>query len=145
MEANKLISTQQEPERAERLKLHEVLHAAGEPTVTVILTLGSQRILGIGRRATGEAAPVEWLAAEATAAAISRLIAPRASLALEHVECVQMRQAAICLVQLAVNAGTPAEPVFGASLVRDDRAAAGARAVLAAINRRLPQLLRERA
>ena len=103
MEANKLISTQQDPARAERLKLHEVLHAAGEPTVTVILTLGSQRILGIGRRATGEAAPVEWLAAEATAAAISRLIAPRASLALEHVECVQMRQAAICLVQLAIK------------------------------------------
>jgi hypothetical protein len=126
-----------------RVQIHEILHTTGEPIVTVTLTGYNRRILGIGRSRPGETASLAQLAGEATIQAINRLIPPARQLRLEHIQQVQMAQYAICicLVQLAHTADDGAITGLGSSIIGGDVAVAAARAVLDAVNRRLPWLM----
>jgi len=124
-----------------RVQLREIMYAAGEPIVTVILALHGRRILGIGRTRSGETDSVEQRAAEATVHAINRLIEPRGRAQLEHMQLVAIGDLTACLVRISLVSGEAIITALGVSRVGDAVAEAGARAVLDAVNRHLPNLI----
>jgi hypothetical protein len=126
---------------APRVQLREIMHAAGEPIVTVILALHGRRILGIGRNRSGQSDSVEQRAAEATVHAINRLIEPRARARLDLMQQVIIGDLTACLVQISLINGEATITALGVSRVGDAVAEAGARAVLDAVNRHLPHLI----
>ena len=124
-----------------RVQLHEVVHAAREPIVTVILTVNDRRILGIGRGQSGQVESPDQLAGDATVHAINRLIGPRGQVRLEHIQRARSGTFDVCLVQLSISADGGTRPALGVSMISGDLAEAAARAVLDAVNRRLPRLI----
>ena len=124
-----------------RVQLHEVVHAAREPIVTVVLTLNDRRILGIGRGQSGQAESPDQLAGAATVHAINRLIGPRGHVRMEHMQRARSGPFDVCLVQLSITADDETRPALGVSMISGDLAEAAARAVLDAVNRRLARLI----
>jgi hypothetical protein len=124
-----------------RIQLRELIHARGEPIVTVTLALHGRRMVGIGRCQGDPTARLEYTAADATVQAINRLITPMPQLRLEHVQPAQIGQLDLCLVQLTVVVDDVQQTAIGVSRIRSDSAEAAARAVLDATNRYLARLM----
>jgi hypothetical protein len=124
-----------------RIQLRELIHARGEPIVTVTLALHGRRVVGIGRGQGDATARLDYTAADATVQAINRLITPMTQLRLEHVERARIGQLDLCLVQLTVVVDDDQQTAIGVSRIRSDSAEAAARAVLDATNRYLARLV----
>jgi hypothetical protein len=97
--------------------------------------------LGIGRCRPGQVDSPDQLAGEATVHAINRLIGPRGQVRMEHLQRAQSGTFDVCLVQLSITTDEGTGPALGVSMISGDVAEAAARAVLDAVNRRLPRLI----
>lgn len=77
-------------------------------------------------------------AAQATLRALEELLGPSLALALKEVKLAQMEGGQAVLLTVAVGSPPQQEILLGSSFVKDKVAEASARAILSALNRRLP-------
>lgn len=127
---------------ARRLQLVEVTACSDVvgPSVSVGLLLQEQRFAGL-ERGNGESWSV--LAASATIYALNAAVGPRGNFRLEHLQRQTLGTLEIFLAHLSFVLDGGLETLLGVSVVREDDAAAAARAVLDAANRRVERLLSE--
>lgn len=104
------------------------------------LLLQEQRFAGL-ERGNGESWSV--LAASATIYALNAAVGPRGNFRLEHLQRQTLGTLEIFLAHLSFVLDGGLETLLGVSVVREDEAAAAARAVLDAANRRVERLLSE--
>lgn len=117
----------------------EVRAEAGRVEFCVRLEAGGRVLQG---RATGIAAqPIERLAAEAALAALQPVVCPEVMLALGEVRRVRLGAGEVALVEVLVQQGCASERMIAACGLEGDPGPAAARAVLAALDRRLTALI----
>jgi hypothetical protein len=113
----------------------------GRTQVSVTLGLGGWQVQGIGSGRTTEARPIETLAGYAAVHALNQFVQPRGHVHLEAVTTQPFNGMDICLAHLALTTDEGLETLLGVSIVRDDPLPSAVRAVLDAMNRRLPFFL----
>jgi hypothetical protein len=133
----------------ERVRLVEIKRSAedGRDLIVVTLAFGSRTIEGTswiegGAQAREQAQNDQEAeaAANATLAAIHELVIVSSQLAIEHVQQQPLGKLEICLVLVTRTETDITESMLGVSIVRRDPLMAVVRAVLDAVNRRLPYL-----
>ncbi len=127
-----------------RVRLLEASCAADGPApqAVVSLGLGGRSAKGVASAEQGAPADLLWLAGQATVRALSELTKAGCELRIEQIARQPFGDLEICLCRLSFAADGEAETLLGVSMVRDDGpAAAAARSVLDAVNRRLLRLL----
>lgn len=137
-----------------KISLVQLQEAAIRPTVERVRLVkigspdgGCAVTLAIGdREVTGElAVPAggadELLVAQAAIAAIEQLITVPSRLRVDHVQMQALGRSQICLALLTRSEDDLTEQMLGVSILRDDGPTAVVRAVLDAVNRRLPYLM----
>ncbi len=126
-----------------RLQLLDVSTSAGETgtRVTVRLALRERRFEGSSACASADEAAPSLLAATATIEALNRAIGARGSFRLERLQRQPLGELDTFLTHLSFVLEGSFEALLGVSVLREDEAAAAARAVLDAANRRVERLL----
>ncbi|HWQ11324.1 MAG TPA: hypothetical protein VNL77_00915 [Roseiflexaceae bacterium] len=113
---------------------------AGAP-VTVTLSTGERQVRGVAQ-AAGEGETAESLVGRATIDALGQLVGMRGTFQIERVQRQPFGELDVCLAHVSLLVEEALETLLGISVVRGDTGVAAARAVLDAVNRRLPSLLR---
>lgn len=126
----------------ERVRLITIVETAGpqRPTHTVTLAIGERQVRGEYTPSTDDIT-ADQSVAFATLSALSQMIVLSNRLELEHIQHQQLGQNEICLALITRIEDDLVESMLGVSIVRKERSTAVARAVLDAVNRRLPYLL----
>lgn len=114
-----------------------------DPGITVTLGFGEQRIQGLGSARSEDDHRIEMLVGYAVIHALDKLVGARGQLRLEALQDQQFGPLQVCLAHVSLTTDNGIETLLGISIIRDDLTTSAARAVLDAINRRLPRLLRE--
>lgn len=110
-------------------------------SATVTLELRDTQVIGLSSAPIGQLPTSEYLIGYATTHALDQLITPHGHTRLEQLERQPFGTLEICLVHLSLLVEDSLESLVGVSIVTGDTHAASARAVLDAVNRRLPRLL----
>ncbi len=125
----------------ERVRLIDIIQSEGpEPICTVTLAIGDRQVQGQYNALAPGITPNQSVA-HATINALHQMIMPSNRLELEHIQHQQLGQNEICLALITRTEDDLAESMLGVSIVRKELPTAIARAVLDAVNRRLPYLL----
>jgi hypothetical protein len=126
-----------------RVRLLDIVRAADEQglKVGVALSMGEQRVQGVGRSRPNHDDPPELLAGYAAIHALNQLIGARGQLRLENLQRQAFGQLDVCLSHLSLVTDDGIEVLLGTSAVRDDEVATAVRAVLDAVNRPLQRIL----
>lgn len=129
----------------ERVRLITIVDSVGTygPIHTVTLAIGDRQVCGeyTPGTATTPILSANEQVAQATLHALSQMIVRSNRLELEHIQHQQLGQNEICLALITRIEDDLVESMLGVSIVRKDLPTAVARAVLDAVNRRLPYLL----
>ncbi|MFO7170689.1 MAG: hypothetical protein DIU80_021885 [Chloroflexota bacterium] len=125
-----------------RLQLLDVVQVEGDgqPGVGVLLGNGDQQLRGSAAPLGGDETQ-EQLVGRATLDALAQLVGARGRFQLERIERRHFGEVEICLAHVSLLAEDALETLLGVSIVRGDTLRAPARAVLDAVNRRLPSLV----
>lgn len=110
-------------------------------SVTVTLGLHDAQVVGVSRAAVGQPMTSAHHVGYATAHALDQLINPRGHVRLEQLQQIPLEPLRICLAHISLLVDDGLENLVGVSIVTEDTNTSSARAVLDAINRRLPQFL----
>jgi hypothetical protein len=144
------ISLVQVPESAtlafgSRVQLVSVARAvAGSgPAVSVVLAVGDQRYSGAASDGAVDE-PDEQLVGRATIDALGQITAERGRFQIERVQRQPLGELDVCLAHVSLTVEDALETLLGVSIVRGDPLVSAARAVLDAVNRRLPSLVGSR-
>ena len=126
-----------------RVRLLDIVRAADEQglKIGVALSMGEQRVHGVGRARPDYDDPPELLAGYAAVHALNQLIGARGQLRLENLQRQPFGQLDVCLSHLSLVTDDGIEVLLGTSAVRDDEVATAVRAVLDAVNRPLQRIL----
>ena len=126
-----------------RIRLLDIVRAADEQglKIGVALSMGEQRVQGVGRARPDHDDPTELLAGYAAVHALNQLIGARGQLRLENLQRQPFGQLDVCLSHLSLVTDDGIEVLLGTSAVRDDEVATAVRAVLDAVNRPLQRIL----
>jgi hypothetical protein len=126
-----------------RVRLLDIVRAADEHglKIGVALSIGEQRVNGVGRARPDYDDPPELLAGYAAVHALNQLIGARGQLRLENLQRQPFGQLDVCLSHLSLVTDDGIEVLLGTSAVRDDEVATAVRAVLDAVNRPLQRIL----
>ncbi len=126
-----------------RVRLLDIIRAADEQglRIGVALSMGEQRVHGVGRARPEYEDPPELLAGYAAVHALNQLIGARGQLRLENLQRQLFGQLDVCLSHLSLVTEDGIEVLLGTSAVRDDEVATAVRAVLDAVNRPLQRIL----
>lgn len=127
----------------ERVRLQEVtVTGEGDASqVLAVLSLGNQRVQGVGSARPDQPVQLATLAAYAGIHALGHLIGTHGQLHLEHLQVQPLASLEVCIVHLSFQSDDEMEALIGISIVREAVALAAVRAVLDAFNRRLTRLL----
>lgn len=119
-----------------RLKAVENQPGLGTQKWTTILEYDRRDLTGCweGSESVSEAEG----AAQATLRALEELLGPSLALAVKEVKLAQMEGGRAVLLTVAVGTPPQQETLLGSSLIKESVAEASARALLSALNRRLP-------
>jgi hypothetical protein len=124
-----------------RVQLVRVAGGAAEGTVTVTLGTGEREFAGSAHYASADEA-YEALVGRATIDALVQVVGARGTFHLEHIQRQPFGELEVCLAHVSLIVEDALETLLGVSVVRRDALASPARAVLDAVNRRLPSLMR---
>jgi hypothetical protein len=135
----------------ERVRLVEIKRSVveGYDTIAVTLAFGSRTIEGVSQvdghaPSGGQTQSVSYqeaeAAANATLTAIHELVTVPSQMVIDHVQHQPLGKLEICLVLVTRTETDITESMLGVSIVRKDPLMAVVRAVLDAVNRRLPYL-----
>jgi hypothetical protein len=125
--------------RVQLLEVTRVVHE-GHPVVEVLLATGERQVQGRAAE-DGSSEPGEQLVGKATIDALGQVAGARGRFQLERVERQQFGELEVCLAHVSLLVEDALETLLGVSIVRGDALRAPARAVLDAVNRRLPSLV----
>lgn len=125
-----------------RVQLVSVTRSANDqaPLVTVVLAVGDRRYQG-GAGAPGSDLAPEELVAGATVSALGYIAEGLGSFTMERMQRQPLGTLDVCLAHVSLQVEDSLETLLGVSVVRGDALVSAARAVLDAVNRRLPSLL----
>jgi hypothetical protein len=112
-----------------------------EPLITVELAFGEQRGIGASRVQPSIGQATELTTGLATLNAIQELTKAGGQLELVHLQRQPFGAFDVCLAHVTHTHEDTVDTMLGISVIRGDVLAAAARAVLDAVNRRLPYLL----
>jgi hypothetical protein len=126
-----------------RVRLIDIVRTADAQglKIGVALSMGEQRVQGVGRARPDHDDPPELLAGYAAVHALNQLIGARGQLRLENLQRQPFGQLDVCLSHLSLVTDDGIEVLLGTSAVRDDEVATAVRAVLDAVNRPLQRIL----
>jgi hypothetical protein len=125
--------------RVQFVGVDQVAAEMGEE-LTVTLAISDRRIAGVAMATIGVAEQT-YAVAVATIAALSQIVGERGRFVAERIEQHPFGALSVCLAHVSLSIDETLETLLGISVVREDVRAAAARAVLDAVNRRLPGLL----
>lgn len=115
---------------------------AGDRTrVTTVLAIGRKQVEGSAEGGPTGAPSPEMLVGEAMVAALGQLLDPDVGLRIERIGRETFGALDVCLAHIELQTTGGFETMLGISAVRGDPLHAMARAILDAINRRLPALI----
>lgn len=114
---------------------------SGQVQVTVVLTIGRRRVDGIASGVDDSAAGRDILVGQAMMAALRQLVDPEVSLHVAYIGRSSLGDIEACLAHVELQTVGRFETMLGISAVRGDPLQAMARALLDAMNRRLPGLM----
>lgn len=125
-----------------RVQLVSVTRSANDsaPLITVVLAVGDRRHQGGAGEPGTELAPEE-LVARATVAALGDIAEGLGVFTMERLQRQPLGEMDVCLAHVSLHIEDSLETLLGVSVVRGDALVSAARAVLDAVNRRLPSLL----
>ncbi|NWG20936.1 MAG: hypothetical protein HXY39_11530 [Chloroflexi bacterium] len=109
--------------------------------VTTVLGIGRRRVEGSAEGGRADAMPPDMLVGEAMVAALGQLLDPEVGLRIARIGRETFGTLEVCLAHLELQTAGGFETMLGISAVRSDPLYAMARAILDAINRRLPALV----
>ncbi|HMO58204.1 MAG TPA: hypothetical protein PKA05_14410 [Roseiflexaceae bacterium] len=128
---------------SERVRLISVANQSGEhgDQIRVELSFSDQQGTGVASAPGDTSESLELAIGNATLMAIRELTNANGDLELMHLQRQPFGPTDVCLAHITYTEDNTVDSMLGISIVRNDLPAAAARAVLDAVNRRLPYLL----
>ncbi len=124
-----------------RLQLLGTARVVGEGAgISVTLSAGETQYTGCGVAPAGETQTDETLVGMATVDALRQMVGGRGQFQLEQLRHEPFGTIDVCLAHVSLLTDNGFETLLGVSIVRGDALTSAARAVLDAVNRRLPSL-----
>jgi hypothetical protein len=114
-----------------------------QPVYSVVLAIGDRQVHGEFVNDTPLDLKPERGAGLATLQALDQLVNPASRLTLDHIQHQGFGPLEICMALVTHSEDDAVESMLGVSIVRNDLPTAAVRAVLDAVNRRLPYLMRQ--